>query len=221
MASIVVTGFGVFAGVEDNPSKRIIEELQATHFHPEQAKSVSFKVLDVAVDHCSNIHEEFLGMLGPNSVFVHIGVDSKATCIKLEQCAYNNMNFRVPDVCGYQPVDCQICSDTALDCPLYSQLPLPKLCSELNSTCPASSAAAPIVSSEPLVALSEDPGRYLCNYTYYQALLHQQRRGLPLYAVFVHVPPFEAISQEVQVMLIKDIVNRIAEICAPQTCGSD
>jgi pyrrolidone-carboxylate peptidase len=62
--------------------------------------------------------------------------------------------------------------------------------------------------------LSQDPGRYLCNYTYYQALLHQQRLGQPLHSVFVHVPPFDAIPQQEQVAMVKTLIQRIVTSCS-------
>lgn len=206
MASVVVTGFGVFAGVEDNPSKRIVEELQATGFVAKHASGTTFRILEVSVDHCSKLHDALITEHGDNQIFIHIGVDSNATSIKLEQCAYNNMNFRVPDVCGFQPQNSHINSSSELDSPLYSTLPLPQLCEEMNSSFPSTQEARPTVN------LSQDPGRYLCNYTYYQALQHQHQLGQPLRAVFVHVPPFSVIPQETQVQVVKALVNRIAEV---------
>ncbi len=55
---------------------------------------------------------------------VHLGVDAKATCFKLEHTAYNNATFRVPDVEGYQPYKVRICPSMALDEPLSTDLPL-------------------------------------------------------------------------------------------------
>jgi pyroglutamyl-peptidase len=213
MAKVVVTGFGVFAGVEDNPSKRIVEELQATQFQCADDRKITYRILDVSVEFCCKLHDDLIASAGEKQIFIHIGVDSRATFIKLEQCAYNNMNFRVPDVCGYQPENCTICAESDLDCPLYSALPLDQLCAGLNQTFPTSTAAT----EEPLsnrVQLSQDPGRYLCNYTYYQALLHQQRLGLPLHSVFVHVPPFEAIPQEEQVAIVKALIDSVVNSCS-------
>lgn len=226
-SSIVVTGFGVFADVHDNPSKRIVEELSSTAFRTDIANtSFSFEILEVSVDFCSKFHDscesDNQNYACKRPVYVHIGVDSKGTHIKLEQCAYNNMNFRVPDVRGYQPESAQISDSCALDAPLYSALPLAAICEELNSTyndlyVPVDTeAAAPDDQQEQkdanhkLVRLSEDPGRYLCNYVYYQALQRNVTAGEPLNALFVHVPPFSAVSQETQTLVIKKLLSIIA-----------
>jgi pyroglutamyl-peptidase len=216
MASVVVTGFGVFAGVEDNPSKRIVEELQASQFQCADNRKITYKILDVSVEFCCKLHDDLIATAGTKQIFIHIGVDSRATFIKLEQCAYNNMTFRVPDVCGYQPENCVICEASDLDCPLYSDLPLEQLCAELNQAHPAvvSGAEEPVTER---VQLSQDPGRYLCNYTYYQALLHQQRLGQPLHSVFVHVPPFEVIPQQEQVAMIQALVQSIVTRCSTES----
>lgn len=60
-------------------------------------------------------------------VTVHLGVDAKATCFKLERTAYNNATFRVPDIDGYQPQHVRICTSMALDEPLSTDLPLDKI----------------------------------------------------------------------------------------------
>ena len=218
--SLFVTGFGAFSGVEDNPSKHIVQELKNSGFCCGNFQQIHFSILEVSVEHCSQIHAKFAETGGQNSVFVHIGVDSKAKSVKLEQCAYNNMTFRVPDVCGYQPQDVKICSESTLDCPIYTELPLSKICEDLNVTYPDGSIstggdddAADKVS---LVQLSQDPGRYLCNYTYYQALQHQKSAGRPIYALFVHVPPFDVIPQERQVALVRSLLERIASFVCDQ-----
>lgn len=45
-------------------------------------------------------------------VFVHFGVGSKRQkCVKLERCAYNAANFRIPDQKHWQP--CKKCIDSS------------------------------------------------------------------------------------------------------------
>lgn len=52
---------------------------------------------------------------------------------------------------------------------------------------------------------SLDAGDYLCNYTYYRALLH-----LPSVRVgFIHVPPFEAVDQARQLRALKRLLSRL------------
>jgi len=213
--SLVVTGFGVFADVLDNPSMRIVEELSSNAFECDgKLGHLEYKILEVSVDHCCTIHDKFLadteGKNRDNTVFVHIGVDSKGTHIKLEECAYNNMTFRVPDVAGFQPENETIVSECALDEPLRSDLPLAAMCRTLNETFPAIPFGGESTDARPVVQLSQDPGRYLCNYVYFQAMQHQKAGNKPLRSVFVHVPAFSTVPQEVQVGVVKKLLNLIA-----------
>lgn len=225
--SIIVTGFGGFADVHDNPSKRIVEELSSSAFGTDISNATfTYDILEVSVGFCSKFHASCDAKAESADckrlVFVHIGVDSKGTHIKLEQCAYNSMNFRVPDVQGYQPESALINEGCTLDAPLYSTLPLDSLCMELNNSygnlyVPPPQApdgdSVPVDNSSDctLVRLSQDPGRYLCNYIYYQALQRNLALGAPLNALFVHVPPFSVVSQDVQTQVIKKLLSMIAE----------
>ena len=215
--SLVVTGFGVFADVFDNPSMRIVEELSSNCFACEGfADSIQFKILEVSVDGCSSFHDSLQSSdnkeISTTTVFVHIGVNSKGTHINLEECAYNNMTFRVPDVKGFQPESATIFSECPLDQPLYSSLCLAQICQALNQTVPV----LPGREDVNLVQLSQDPGRYLCNYVYYQALSHHKAQQKPMLSVFVHVPPFEVMPQNVQVDLVKQLLILIAKNAAEQ-----
>jgi hypothetical protein len=55
----------------------------------------------------------------------------------------------------------------------------------------------------------------VCNWTYYLSLLHSQkarhRRGRPLHALFLHVPPTAAIPLPLQFAFLLDLLAAIAE----------
>lgn len=199
---VYVTGFGEFHGVKENPSMKIVEELRSKQFCVD-GHSVVFEVLEVSVEYC----RDFISKLDFDNncyIFVHIGVDSNGTAIKLEQCAYNNMNFRVPDERGYQPQLTQINTDSDVDTPLHSELSLPAICGNVNGTIAQCSRPGDID-----ITLSTDPGRFLCNYIYYNSLLLQQSHNRPLNAVFVHVPTLATLPFENQVSAIENIVKEI------------
>lgn len=75
----------------------------------------------------------------------------------LEKCGYNTKDFRIPDNIGYQPRNEQICLESKLDQPLQTKLDLQKISLRL-SKCGHD------------IAISMDPGRYLCNYIFYSSL---------------------------------------------------
>jgi pyrrolidone-carboxylate peptidase len=110
-------GFGAFADVLDNPSAKIVEKL--TEIIGNNARDVEkgkvpiryiFRTLSVSVDNCNEFHSQVPFDEDVENVFIHIGVDARGSKIKLEQCAYNNMSFRVPDDLGYQPMHTPISS---------------------------------------------------------------------------------------------------------------
>lgn len=199
---VYITGFGEFHGVKENPSMKIVEELRATEFTVD-GHSVVFHVLEVSVDYCKDFLSK-LDFVNNSYVFIHIGVDSNGTAIKLEQCAYNNMNFRVPDERGYQPALTPIDTEFEVDTPLLSAIPLPIVCDKVNCTIASCSTPGDID-----ITLSTDPGRFLCNYIYYNSLQLQQLHNRPRHAVFVHVPALTTLRFENQVSSIKNIVRQI------------
>jgi pyroglutamyl-peptidase len=109
------------------------------------------------------------------------------------------MTFRVPDVQGYQPMEAPISPSYAYDSPLTTCLPLSTILEEAIH--------------KEQVTISTDPGRYLCNYVYYKALLHQQSKGLPLHSLFIHVPSFDVISKDLQVGTIKQLITSVCTTC--------
>lgn len=103
----------------------------------------------------------------PPIAILHVGVSMQSTCIYVEQRAYNET--KGADMQGYTP-------EFVLDkspFQLETGLDLQRLCASLRNQ-----------SGRMQLDISEDAGRYLCNYVYYLALLL-----LPKQSLFIHVPP--------------------------------
>lgn len=66
---------------------------------------------------------------------------------------------------------------------------------------------------------SIDAGRFVCNWTLYLSLMHsqkaRQRHGRPLHALFLHVPPVEAVPLETQYRVLQDLLQELAAQLAP------
>ena len=121
--------------------------------------------------------------LGGTAVILHLGVDYRGTKFRLERCAYDDATFRVPDERGYRPEGVCILgedvdgeSSRGLGRCLKTTLDLDRLCRELKK-CKGS----------PDVFVSDDPGRFVCNYAYCLSLdrcrsfgeQHEIRKGDP------------------------------------------
>ena len=67
--------------------------------------------------------------------------------------------------------------------------------------------------SEFEVEVSEDPGRYVCNWLYYLSLKESEKyrqSGVVVYSLFVHVPSFEYIPEERQLQFVHALFRELA-----------
>ena len=142
-------------------------------------------------------------------MFIHLGVSGLTTSVCLEECAYNNMTFRVPDEAGFQPLNECITTACRFEAVLRSDLPLGAISSQI---CALEDSTETSISSSS-IALSSDPGRYLCNYIYYQSLQYYEKYQVPKQCVFIHVPPVEAMPLENQIHIVSQCVRLIKESC--------
>ncbi len=83
---------------------------------------------------------------------------------------------------------------------LKSDLPIPTLCSKLRRLGHS-------------VSVSSDPGRFVCNFTYYHSLsscVEEHERS-----IFVHCPPFESVPETRQLEFIRSLLLILAsELCS-------
>lgn len=212
MQRVIVTGFGVFAGVTKNPTEDIISSLDRWDT---EGFSLTTKVLICSVDSVQNFMSDLSETLPTiadcdDVILVHLGVDTGSKSIKLETMGFNNMTFRVPDEGGYQPNSVSILGDETFDAPIESGLNICKLCEQLSSR-------------EWNVESSADPGRFLCNYIYYRSLcLSMARREKAgksdergtCHSLFIHVPTVAVVSLQDQIMFVKRAVEAILLNCS-------
>lgn len=225
---VFVTGFGAFGGHETNPTTEIIEALSVS-----KDDSIVYDVLEVstaAVDNYVNLRHERANLSltdNHSNVSIHLGVDGSRNTFNLETCCYNNKDFRIPDVAGYQPLKGQIDDKKPLDDVSMSSFNLERICSVLHQ-------------EGFNVKCSTDPGRYLCNYIYYKSFSQQEKRNLDANAtthasvksreeaslssvksenktVFIHVPTFDKIEKSVQVAFIKRCIALMTKATATST----
>ena len=134
-------------------------------------------------------------------LFIHFGVHSNATAILLEQNAWNEMNFRVPDQRGFQPIQQPICAtDGSTTHSRMCELPLADISTRLS--------AQHQFNGQNLVGLSTDPGRFLCNYLYYISLCETSKYP-NCHSLFVHVPPFEVVPKSNQLVVIHALLTEL------------
>lgn len=177
----------------------------------------------------------------PTTVLLHLGVDSNSTQFKLEQCAYNDATFRVPDERGYQPqCECIISVDNnEISCSGMEASSPDSLRHRSWGECQQTTIDLQCVCDEleqctnENVIISTDPGRFVCNFTYYLSLdlCHSMNsksncndnemrkeedyacashHRTNYHALFLHVPPFEVISEDRQINFLQQVMKTIS-----------
>lgn len=93
----------------------------------------------------------------------------------------------------------------------------------LRHPTPALASAAHLALRGFPVQTSDDAGRYLCNLTYYLSLCESEkarvRRGAPLHALFLHVPPADVVRLSRQLDFLLCLLEAIAQQLAAAPAG--
>jgi len=203
---IILTGFGKFNGVSDNPSTHIINHIKDYIKNKSDQGLVhkfdlhNVEILEVSAEgtkrFLKSIDESISNSSDDKILFLHLGVNSSATTFALEKYGWNEANFRCPDECGWKPVNELIVPDEKI---VKNETKLPL---ESISTC--------LTSLNHVVKVSTDPGRFICNYLYFFSLEGLKNRKNSQ-SLFVHVPPFSSIPLEKQLSFVYDLMNQICD----------
>lgn len=206
--SFVVTGFGPFRDSLENPTTIIADELVEylkSKNETDLANCTTTRVIETSAQAAREQVDDMMKQNSNNNttVYLHLGVNYKGAHFQLEQCAYNDATFRIPDERGHQPRNQCIVEENAIGSSLTTTLDLDGMCQQLESgVCP--------------VVVSMDPGRFVCNYTYYCSLNKTQDEPR-VYSLFVHVPPFRVAPKEEQLKVIVQIMKCIDKQLAANT----
>jgi pyroglutamyl-peptidase len=205
-----ITGFGPFAGVPSNPSSILVNQL-VSEIDPSIVSNYIVEVSTVGANSilqliCEDIESNITGV----DVLLHFGVAAGASKINIEECAYNDADFRVPDVLGYQPVGEAITPSLG---PRTLSLNTCLDCSELETMLNRRGWGNEAVSR------STNPGRFLCNYIYFKSLSASQDINLTqdlnrrrVVSLFVHVPLHSVIDEPSQLRFATDLILSIKDL---------
>jgi pyroglutamyl-peptidase len=160
---VLVTGFGPFGEVVDNPTARL-----ASHFHGRTIGDLSVVGLALPTSFSRAKREIFdLVAREPVQAIVMTGVAEQSDVFRVETVGRNRDDARMPDVDGASPRG-----------PIEVGAP-----DVLPITLDGVRIRDAMLRADVPAALSEDAGAYVCNHVLY-AVLHAVR--VP--SVFVHVP---------------------------------
>lgn len=205
-----VTGFKKFHGVSDNPTETIVSKLPdyvASRGLPSGVSLGSCTVLETAGDGALPTLQKVLenGVANSDSsrnehvVWLHLGVNSGACRFAIEQQAVNEATFRCPDELGWQPQQQPIIDEDGAT-------------SRKRKTCCSSEAILESLKKKGFdVMLSDDAGRFVCNYVYYHSLHLAEQNGHK--SLFVHVPLFSKVDEETQLNFMISLLEAISLTC--------
>lgn len=164
---VLLTGFGPFPGVPENPSGWLAETMagQGSAF----GCDLRVAVLPTEWQAVAMLMPRLRADLQPH-VMIHFGVSPRAKGLRIERSAHNRAAARA-DACGGLPNNQAISLDGAMR--LDTGLPVTALAAHLRISGLAANA-------------SHFCGRYLCNFLYYRSLHWAHAQGS--HALFVHVP---------------------------------
>lgn len=165
---VLITGFGPFPGVPDNPSSWLAETLAAQAAVDSEAE-IHFRVLPTEWQ-AATLMPNCYAALQP-TLMIHFGVSQRAKGLRIERFAHNRATLRA-DARGALPP---------------STLAHAKGRARVGTKLPATALAAHLVGCGLPAAASRSAGSYLCNYLYYHSLSWAERHDR--LALFVHIPP--------------------------------
>lgn len=158
--TILVTGFGPFGEVADNPSARLVRALASD-------VDVYARVLDTSYNRAARRLCNLMDEVKP-SVVLSFGVGRSRQVMELERTACNRNSCQIADVDG----------DLRLDQPIAPGF------EDLQTVFDVDALAASVG-----CGTSDDAGGYVCNHLYFEGLRHLLDTPQAGRMLFAHIPP--------------------------------
>ncbi|CAL4922829.1 unnamed protein product [Urochloa decumbens] len=209
--TVHVTGFKRFYGVAENPTEKIVRNLQSFLEKRGMPKGLvlgSCTILEAAGQGAlgplyelfeSSVVNRECGSLNQGQVILlHFGVNSGSHRFALENQAVNEATFRCPDELGWKPQRVPIMSSDG------------SILQSRQTTLPVKEISKSLQQMGYDVAPSDDAGRFVCNYVYYHSLRFAEKHGIR--SLFVHFPLFSAIDEEVQMLFVASLLEVLASL---------
>lgn len=175
---LLITGFGPFPGVPDNPSKNLARRVGRTLSSASHNQvTATTAVLPTEWRALPRILEPLSARLAPDLI-IHFGLHERARSFHIEQRAHNLAAAR-PDAQGEISANGRISrfAPDALESPLC-----------------ASSIAAKLRRRGLPAESSYDAGDYLCNMAYFLSLARGRTAAAQTPVLFVHIPLPERVG---------------------------
>lgn len=164
---VLVTAFDPFGGRPDNPSSDLVNVLDLSGV----PVSIQRVVLPTSYSRSWVELDRWISKLAPAGILM-FGYSGRSPGLKVERCAYNARTAAAVDNDGVR-------SDALIE---------PGGPKRVCSSVPIAKVARGLATAGVESLVSDDPGRFICNFVYYNALRHFP--GMP--TLFVHVPDWQS-----------------------------
>ncbi|WP_370874467.1 pyroglutamyl-peptidase I family protein [Amorphus orientalis] len=193
---VLITGFGPFPGVPVNPTERIAARVAHDLARQDRRIDVATEILPTEWAMLAGLPRR-LDAHDPDLV-VMTGVATNARGIRIERTAHPSAGRSLRDAVGARPK--MTWKREPHGASRRTPVDVPALVARLNRAGVG-------------IALSDDPGRYLCNAAYLTALdwaAHHRRPRPPV--LFVHVPPPKLRTGAREPDLAGAVIRLVAEV---------
>lgn len=163
---ILVTAFGPFGDRTENASSLALRALKKSF------PKLRTRILPVDASIAPARLKQAIRQIRPDALIM-LGEAAASEHIRLETTAWNELDFRIPDIAGRVIQSRPICMEAP---------------SIRKSTLPLADFSKKLLAAGHSVSFSDDPGRYLCNQLFYVALGYLELRGFSIPAGFIHLP---------------------------------
>jgi pyroglutamyl-peptidase len=200
---VLITGFGPFPGVPENPSGWLAEALAERWLSAEPERPIHARILPTEWE-AAALMPRLCETLQPD-VMIHFGVCEQARTFRIERSAHNRVAARV-DACGTLPASPVIFAGGA---------------ARLDTPFPAGALARHLKANGVAAVTSHCAGQYLCNYLYYHALDWAGRQAGSRHVLFVHIPPLSAAGDGLSREHLLDGAEHILRFVLALTSNQD
>ena len=187
--SVLITGYPKFSNFEYNVSEKILSRIKEIDFD----KIKIFTEL-LSVDQFGSKFTANKIMSGETfDVILHLGFSSKSEKIRFEKYAYNQYGMSKPDNSGRCISNGKIIENQKKR--HHTNIDFFPLNYEFEN--------------EPHIEWSEDPGRYICNETYFNTLnaISEKSRNSDIKVLFVHLPSEFILDISKQIEIVTRLIT--------------
>ena len=189
VTSVLITGYPKFSNFENNVSEKILLLLKEIDF----GKIRIFTELLSVDEFGSKFTANKIKSGETFDVIIHLGFSSKSTKIRFEKYAYNEYKMSKPDNSGRCISNGEIIDNQKEK--YQTNIDFSSLNYEFEK--------------ESHIEWSEDPGRYICNETYFNTLnaISEKSRNNDVKVLFVHLPSELILDISKQIKIITRLIK--------------